>query len=243
MSEAPEELQERIRQFFVERRRQNPAVDQPGRVRLLIPIEDGRAGSFSTVRDGYYPEIEPIVVLPFNQLSAKLYRAAIHYPGIAKTAVLAFYEDGSILWLDDHSSDQDFEIFLQRETIPLNNASDLASLVLKTKVDYLWMGYEGRIVSRIDDIPQYTRADCEGMSEDQIKTYLDEQKGKLLDVAPLLYPPSFKTEADVMRLEFFMWGRVFGLLYRISCQFGTKNGFSWSSQEIARTIGKFIILK
>ncbi|HEU0291247.1 MAG TPA: hypothetical protein VFR47_00825 [Anaerolineales bacterium] len=94
--------------FFTNRAKSNPLVIQEG----ILPgwLEEARIKAFDEI-----PE-ENVTLkkgLPWDLLTGKVYEVFQMYV----TAILALYSDETILWLDDHSSNSDYEVFMRRENL------------------------------------------------------------------------------------------------------------------------------
>ena len=144
---------------------------------------------------------------------------------------MAFYKDGKILWLDDHSNDEDYSEFLQRETIVISDASVIANFVGATKFAYLPRGLKGRVIGNSEDIPRFPEHLRQIYGEQLAK---DEQS--ILEIAAQIHPPILTTEDEATHLNFYYWSQDFGVIYKLLCKFeGSK--FDWEGEMIATLIG------
>ena len=173
--------------FFTNRAILNPLVFQKGN--LSGWLEQARIDAFNQLLE------ENVILkqgLPWNILMGKVYMVVYFHI----TAILALYPDETILWLDDHSSNSDYEVFMQRENLlswPPDRKDQLIQLLVETKFNFL--GWPRVIYSAVD-IPQR-------------KNKIKESQKRLTWVTQKIFPPIYDQNLDgSVRLHF-----VSGLKY------------------------------
>lgn len=122
----------------------------------------------------------------WSRLSGRVYEIG-HFQ---LSVVLALYDDGTILWLDDHSSDTDFEVFIGREHLVTwlpYEVDDFLNLLTQTKFNYLG---EPQLVRSILEIPKLTEQErsLQAKSETGHAALLEEEK-LLNSIAGQVQPP------------------------------------------------------
>jgi len=221
--------------------RQKLFLESKKNVRLNQPIgwfEELRTETFGTPNIG---DISVKEVTDWSKLNAKIY--TIHSIGQI-SVVLAYYEDGTIFWLDDHSSDEDFEAFVRKERIwawlPAQK-ENLVSLLIETKLNYLG---RPQLINNISDIPSFTKQDLELWAEDpHAQSELIESQQKLKSVSEKITPPNnvlVKYES-VFELTFFVWTKIMGKIVHAQFEFGQDGLFRYQGTEIVKLVGRFLV--
>jgi hypothetical protein len=156
--------------------------------------------------------------------------------------ILANYEDGTLLWLDDHLNDTDFEVFFHRERLSTwisDRTNELLNLLVATKLNYL---ANPKLIRTASDIPTLT--------ELEKKEYRSSTTGgkelllleeNLTSVANTIEPPSYFWGNDgIGHLRFFVWTQIYGLVLEINCHFDQSTFFSHQAEMIASSVGKHL---
>jgi hypothetical protein len=215
-----------ISNYFHMQTKVYPAFNRPDRLRGWF--DDSRARAFQFVTE------ESITIQresPFTELTATI----IQVRERQLSAVLAYYSDDALLWLDDHANDLDFEKFAEREQLANwlpARVDALASLLIGTKFNYLGWPHLVREVSDIQPLPERGRA---------LKTpeELIEYDRKMADVAGRIHAPTFVGNiSDIATIEFFVWTKIFeGRLLKFRCYFHANGRFTYDHELLADRIG------
>ncbi len=222
--------------FFANRRREKPAVDQPapdGR----IPgwLEWLRAENFQTLTPS-----DPVLQVgePWSSFQAQIFVIAQR----SLSAILAVYGPTEILWLDDHSDEEDFSQFVGRENLRrwLSDRKDeFARLVCGTKLNYL--GHP-RLVQSPAEVPGYSEADkagyqSAGMAE-TLEIVLDSER-RLASVVDRIHPVTVTENPNgVAQLACNLWTPIMGRLIRVEAWIDPDGACRLEGEELARFVGK-----
>lgn len=224
--------------FF--RRRREPSLENKKNIQLKRPggwFEELRIETFGTPNSGTVLIKEGD---DWSKLRAKVY--TIHSIGQI-SAVLAYYSDGTILWLDDHSSDDDFEVFVRNERLWTwlpDQRERLVRLLVETKLNYLGRPY---LVNGVSDIPSFSTQDLELWPDnlDAQEQLIDAQK-RLEYVSEKIIPSTVSTgDKTVFELAFFVWTKIMGRIVRVQFKFGQDGFFQYEGDELVKLVGRFII--
>jgi hypothetical protein len=227
-----EELATRFSNFFRERMKSHPEVLQPGK--LPGAGEVLRVSAFTSVRK---ENIERQKGSVKAELKAPVYSIS---SDSHLTSIIAVYPDETLLWLDDHSSDVDFSIFLVRENLVdwlPHRLEQWASLVTNTKFNYLG---EPQFIGSPYDIPPI---------RERSKTVLREMPGgadeiieweqRLVRIADQIKPPVVTIASGEYFVDFFIWTRVYGRVIRLQCQFSREGSFRYEATDLAGLVGDY----
>jgi hypothetical protein len=224
--------QDRLHKFF-----ENLSRNRPG---ANAPASGPRPyGWFEQIRVDTFEHNDPAVSLktgpPWEMLSAEILECWLRN----LIVVLAQYADGTLLWLDDHSSDVDFNTFMRREHLlewlP-DRLDDLLELLIQTKFSFL--GYP-RQINEIGDVPP--ASDLLGRQPIVDERYLKalrEQQRKLASVASRIGPPRLAARRHGgYELTFCVWTRIHGRVIRLRCILHPRTGFAFKGEELASWVG------
>ena len=204
----------------------------------LSPFLDGER-TISLCQEVMKPNIRRRDEALFTPLSAQIYVVGHYFPGSARCAVFAVYNDDTLLWLDDHSNNRDFDVFWQREKFQWQNADDLAHFMMLTKFHYLGLPSLTVILNTIADVPQAKwRKLILKMKEDGYLKDLFDFEQKLADLAPRLYRTSLKVDQRGLELRFCVWLMVAGQVFDITCRFEPNGTLSYHGKELAVWVGQ-----
>jgi hypothetical protein len=183
-------------------------------------------------------------------LSGKVYRLTQDWMYV----VLARYDDGTILWLDDHLDDHDFDSFARREYLAdwlPDRLNDMLELLLETKFYFLGWPQLIRAVSEIPVIPEKYIGWLKGPKDDRWSSILDQQKGleslrqandRLASVADQIrIPECVRLENGNIRLSFYVWTKILGNVVRIDSFFGTDSSFGYEFALLTKQVGFFTV--
>jgi len=234
-------LRTRIAQYFRDRVQTDPTVKEIGGIRNLLSTVQNQERAVHLCQEVMKPNIKQQENPLFNAVSVKIYRPIHAFPGGQHSAIFAVYDDGTLLWLDDHVSNHDFDIFWQREKTQWQNAADFAMFMMLTKFDYIVLPSRMVILTTVADIPQekwrrfmLAENDLEGIQE------FDQ---KLTDIAPFLYAPSLTQDEHGLKLCFCVWLMVAGQIFDMRCHFDSAGKLSYQANELARTVGDYFMPK
>lgn len=225
------QLKHLISEWFSNRRKTHPEIMQPGKLSPLLPLEGARIDRLCQ-----YPKYPNSLNLELhnsllqNNVKAAVYEVQSHGPGFHAEVIIALYGDNDILWLDDLSDDSLFQIFLDRENIPLQPAEKMAADLLETKFHFLTLGFRGQVIGQKADIPLERVFDDEPEDE--------EAKAKLEEIGAKLHPPRLTQLATYQQLDFFVWTLVAGSIYYLSCKFDAAGKFTWTGERLSNWVGK-----
>ncbi len=222
--------------FFKELSEKRPEVHQviPGRPRGFF--EQLRATTFQSTR--YDPRLIKVDQPLWSKLSGNLYTIVDHHLSV----VLAQYEDGTVLWLDDHSSDSDFEVFTIREDLSNllpGQAEEVSDLIARTKFNFLGWPHLIRQVSDIAEIPKNTKRMINAQSKEH-KQVLADKESRLLAVASQIHPPTCLNEGNRVHLKFYIWTKLMGNLFEVNCAFGPSLTFTYEAVELVDSVGFYV---
>ena len=201
---------------------------------IPIPFSDLRADAFQEI----IPEnISPLTGGPFSELSGTIYRVVYR----ALSGVVAVY-DQTILWLDDHSSNSDYEVFINRESLlewlP-SKTHDLAALLVKTKFNFL---RQPHLIRHVSDIPPMSEYDRNVVTRVGGQNYFSEADKQLSELSQQLQPPMFEMDKNQAKLlNFYIWTRTLGCIYHINCKFAGNGTFTYNASQLASQIGDFAL--
>ncbi len=225
----------RIANYFRNRLKSDPNVNNDGALRGWF--EAARATGFLTVmRENIFVRSGGL----YSELSGTIYEA--HIKGLM--TIFAFYEDDTLLWLDDHTNNSDYEAFIRREKLSQwlpDNMEKFVALTVETKFDFVG---EPRLIHNASQIPpipqklrdQFARA---GVEEDLI-----EREKRLAEVANQIKAPALTSASEgVQVLAFCIWARILGRVINIRCALGIEGTFSYEGHVLTGEVGNYVILR
>ena len=206
--------------FFTNRAKSNPLVIQKGN--LAGWLEQARIEAFDQIPEA---NVSLKKGLPWDLLTGKVYEVFQMYV----TAILALYSDETILWLDDHSSNSDYEIFMRRENLLSwypDRKDQLIQLLVETKFNFLG---RPRIISSAVDIPH---------QENEI----EESHEQLMRVTKQIFPPTYVQNLDgSLRVHFCIWTLILGKIFAVDCMLGPGSAFSYHGELLTRDVGDYVL--
>ena len=206
--------------FFTNRAKSNPLVIQKG----ILPgwLEQARIEAFDQIPE---ENVTLKMGLPWDLLTGKVYEVFQMYV----TAILALYSDEIILWLDDHSSNSDYEVFMRRENLLSwypDRKDQLIQLLVETKFNFLG---EPRLISSAVDIPQKQNG-------------IEESHKQLTRVTKQIFPPTYVQNLDgSIRLQFCIWTLILGKIFVVDCTLGPGSAFSYHGDLLTRDVGDYVL--
>ena len=176
----------------------------------------------------------------WSKLNAKVFLVA----HMSITAIVAYYEDGTILWLDDHEADDDFEAFAKIERLCAwlpNQKEDLTELLIKTKLNFLGVP---QLINTISDIPSYSKQDLVQLAKQPLfplNEYLEIQQ-QMEQLSGKIIPPNLLTTPDGgFELSFFVWTYINGRIIHAQYKFGQDGLFLYEGKELMKFAGRFSV--
>jgi hypothetical protein len=159
------------------------------------------------------------------------------------SVVLAFYEEGPVLWLDDHTGEADFETFMKREELKKwlpHQMAPLLDLLIETKFNFLG---RPQLIHSATDIPKLTQKQIDRMSKSKDAMAKFHEKEKLLaKITDQIQPPVCHSNNDQeFQISFYIWTKILGNILRIDCFFRGDHGFSYELTQLGDQIGAFIV--
>jgi len=231
-------IHRRFADFFRMRQKQSP--ERKNKFRLGPQkgwLEEIRAEAFST---SDYGEVSVKEGGLWSRLSAKIY--IIESIGFL-SVVLAYYDDDTILWLDDHSSNSDFGVFVKNErlwTLLPERREDLIALLIATKLNYFGLP---QLISAASDIPSLSEEGLEIWSRNpQAQNQLAEAQQRLEQVSEKIAPPNMLAgQNQAFELDFFIWTKIIGRVIRARFVFGQDGYFLYEDNELAQFVGRYLV--
>lgn len=176
---------------------------------------------------------------PYSRLLASVFKVTTVYD---LTLIMAIYKDGTILWLDDHSDDEDYKLFISREALldwlP-EKINEYSSLFIETKLNFLG---EPRLISSITDIPPKAEHVVKEWTESPEGRELSKQYDNSLNkLIKLIYPPKLTISSDgLFSISLFVWTRIIGFVYHIQIDV-TQNVLRYNGLRIEEGIGHYFV--
>jgi hypothetical protein len=231
-------LRKRIVDYFHRRIQADPHVTNSGNISSFWgQILDGERAK-ALCKEIMKPNIRFLYEATPVPLTGSLYVAGHYFPGGAHDGVFAHYED-SLLWLDDHVSNHDFEQFLQRENIVLDNAYRIATFIADTKFHYLATPGHLVILTSVADIPQDVHR--QRLIKYNALEKLNEFEQRLINITPHIYPPFLTIDSEIIVLRFVVWISIAGRVWDITCQLESNHIFSYKAEKVGEWIGDAIL--
>lgn len=188
--------------------------------------------------------IRPLVESFWTEISCKVYRInnGHHYLWL----IIALYDEGIVLWLDNEADDRDFALFARREKLWSwlgASVDNFIELLLQSKLSYLG---QPRLLRDVADIPLFPEdmwnwqlpTDNDVQRENRRKAH-DAHEERLRHVTPLIQPPAIIQNSDgAFDLRFCIWTKVLGRVYDIHCSLGPSRPFTYKGFLLAEWVGK-----
>jgi hypothetical protein len=223
--------------FFKRQLETRPEVQLPASSGVRGFMEEFRAEVFQAL-DYEAHELEKASL--GTRLSSKIYVIMTSHLSVK----LALYWNGTILWLDDHSSDSDFIEFVRREDLISwlpERVHELLELLIETKFSF--MGWPQLItsVSDINGMPDQVRGAMSELGEEWLQSLSDADE-RLSDVADLIHPPTWiQEESGEFILRFCVWTKINGNVVEINCFLGGNSLFRYESAQLTHSVGFYIV--
>ena len=222
--------------FFSKQYKTRPEVRMPSDGVLSGWMEEHRAEVFQS--QNY--QVHKLETKPsWTKLSGKIYTIMAPY----LSAVFALYNDNTILWLDDHSRDTDFETFVRREQLLTwlpDEVDEVLELLLKMKFNFLGWPQLIHNASEIPDFSQQMKHKA-SISKEGRQSVFDSDK-RLADAANQIHQATCTHyQNNGFQLKFHVWTKILGNLYEIRCVFGEDYSFRYEGIQLANMIGYFVM--
>ncbi len=175
----------------------------------------------------------------WSRLSGKVYDLT-HFQLMV---ILVLYDDDTILWLDDHSDDADFEEFIRRERLPEwlpGQIDELVQLLIETKFSYLG---RPQLIRNVSEIPKLTEREKSWQAESKAGLEaLQEEEKRLASVTNQIQSPACTSQPDgTFRLGFCIWTKILGKVINIACTFGPDHRFSYEAVLLTEHVGRSFV--
>lgn len=157
------------------------------------------------------------------------------------TAIFALYQDNTILWLDDHSNDLDYEEFLRREDLlkkMYGQWEAFVHFIIYTKFNYL---ENPRLIHSISDIPPIKQEVKDLASKSGTLDEILRKEAELESLRNRLKPLNITLRAGVVVMEFYVWTSFFGRVVRIKCFLDTDGDFEYEGDIVADLVGHYVL--
>jgi hypothetical protein len=233
-----DQLRIRISQYFCERIKANPAVLEIGSVASILG-KWHEAERAKTLCKAYFKP--HLFTLDLPPLQGKVIAAGHFFPGGSHTAIFAIYDDEPLLWLDDHTSNTEFDAFWQRENIRWENAYEAIRFMMITKFYYLPDPSRYTILNSVTDIPQERYRAF--LMEENLNEELEKFERRLADVAPHIYPPSLTIDDTGIHLWFCLHLLIGGRVSSINCDFNSNRDLTCKSEVLGNGVGEIFMPK
>lgn len=186
--------------------------------------------------------ISPKVETIWSGVSCKVYEIndSYFYLGL----IIALYDEGIVLWLDDEADDRDFAMFTQREKLWSwldTSANNFIELLLQSKLAYLG---QPQLIHSIVDIPPFPEdlwspPHASNTQKEIGKREHAAYEERLRHVTPLIQPPAIIQNSDgAFDLQFCIWTKVLGGVYDIHCSLGPSKPFTYKGFLLADSVGR-----
>lgn len=224
--------------FFKERYESRPEVRLPMPGQPQGFAEGFRALVFQS--ESYKPKLVQIERPLWSTLSGKIYTIVAHHLSVVVTQ----YEDGTILWLDDHSSNADFEIFIHREHLLRwlpDNIEEVTDLLVSTKFNFFGWPQLITSTSDIPEMPNRMKKTIPANNQEVWQSIIEAEK-RLAIVANQIHPPTCLDNQDKgFELKFYIWTKLSGNIIEINCSFGRDHSFKYQASQLTSLVGFYII--
>lgn len=180
--------------------------------------------------------IEKISIHPLftHQINASIYQV---YDD-RLPMMIAIYDDGMVLWLDDVSNNDDFVIFSQRENLinqVLANPHAAAGLLVKTKFAF-W--YRPQLILSAYDVPQHLEStDVQPIEDEGLQEWYAEKERRFYSIINKVFPPVVTQDQHTATLVFYVWTHAYGKILHIQCNFRFDGSFDYHIVELVEQVG------
>lgn len=228
---------EQIIDFFAKQVQAHPEITEPNPLSREIPLEHYRVRTIGTTitKQDVVRKTDPQYV----GFLGEVYRVSTGYSSI----ILAYYtDDETILWLDNHSSNDDYKIFIHREHLLKwlpSQADRFVSLLVETKFNFF---IDAMLVRSISEIPSISQERKRLLIQYGGQNDILKSENLLREVSDQIYPPTFKVDEDnVIQLSYCVWLRAYGRLLHINTFIDPIGTLQYSGNEIAMMVGDYTI--
>lgn len=199
------------------------------RPRSLFP---GLRGGTLTNQNLYYRRMQGGI---WDDLQTAIYTVSLSMP---LQAVVGIQPDGTPLWLDDDTRDDDFSRFVRDEELATwvpDQFDALVSLLIETKCAYL---FDPRLVVSSDDIPSRP-ARVQAMLTPEERA---EETARRAAIAPLVHPPRWISRRDGdLQVEAWVWTPFLGRLFAMTWVLAPTGLVSFGGVEHSNQIGAWTV--
>jgi hypothetical protein len=222
--------------FFKDQWISRPEVRRPAPKGICGCMEEIRARTFQSAN---YQPIKWQSSFAVQFVGSIYTIKAQHY-----SVILALYEEGVLLWLDDHSSDTDFAEFLRRENLFAwlpDRIDELVEVLVETKFSFL--GWPRRInhPSDIKKASDYIRKNLALFGHDWVESILHAEK-RIADIASRIHPLTYiKNENGEFQLRFYVWTQIFGQVIELNCFLGGNDLFRYEGTQLTEGVGLYTV--
>ena len=233
-------FRKKLHTYFCDYVKTHPEVTKPGPLHTIWgEHQDGRRVTHFCESAEHF-SIEPFENLLPDPLIGTIYKIMLSFPGGGYILICAVYQDGSIFWLDDHTSNDGFNHFWAREDIHWQNAKQAVQFLLDTKFHFLPIPSKLIVLDTVDDIRhesfrKYLQESQEAADE------LQKYEAKLSEVGPKIYSPQLVFNEGRLALSFCVWTMVGGHVFSIKCHFESGSGWTHQSEQLAFWVGEAFI--
>jgi len=230
-------FRDQIISFFQRRIEVHPEVLKPSSLgKNMLLGEEDRARLLLTISN------EAISVKTgtlYSGLLATIYRVFAGFSSV----ILAKYEDQALLWLDDHSDNTDYNIFLNREHLSGWLSHDLdgfVRLLVETKFHFLREAY---LVSSVSDVPRISEHKRQIAIDSGTVDEVIAAERRLESVADQVHPPiKMQDYEGSLRINFYIWVRTYGRLVRMDVSLGGPDAsLQYEGRSLAVMVGDYVI--
>jgi len=230
------DIKQEFRAFFKNSYRRFPGVRLPTPEPLPRGwLEESRAEVFQS---SAWENVSLQTGELWSGLSGKAYK--LSYGELS--VVVARYDSGSILWLDDHSTDSDYQEFVRREHLLewLPQQMDkLIHLLIATKLNFLGEPQLVDNTMEVPVLPESQKALWAGDEEVQ-QSWLEQEKC-LADISDQIQSPVLITDQNRgFWLNFHIWTRILGKIIGVSAFFGVDNTFHYKGVQLTQFVGRYM---
>lgn len=171
----------------------------------------------------------------YESLKSKVYKIFADQ-GLVLSSVLALWED-KLLWLDDHSSNSDYNEFIKHERLfelCANHTSTLANFIIETKLNFLCYP---RLISSVEDVPRIPAYLREGYEKRNMLDVILDREKRLSDLAGIIHAPKILVEKDRIEIQLYLWTETFGRIFRIFYTLYADYHIEYTGNKIGEGLG------
>lgn len=231
------DVNQQIAKFFEDKHRLSPEVSLPSPEPLPRGwFEEVRAQMF---RAGNWGDVSPWTEEIWSELSGKVHMVSNGH----LSAIVALYTDGTILWLDDHSKDTDFQNFVHRERLlgwlPYR-MDKLVRLLVGTRLNFLGWPL---LINSASDVPTPSeKQKALWVGDKEVEEFLLEQAKWLANIHDQIRPPVLVTDPKGGYLvSFSVWTKILGKVINVRCLFGPGQTFRYEGVQLAQLVGAHVV--